>query len=505
MQTQMARSWREALRDHAGWAISLFLVILGGKLWLIHHAATSLPLLDQWDGEGGGVFLPYLQGHLSLADLLRGHNEHRILFTRLLDLALLQLNHQWDNQLEVVVNAVIHAATLTGFGCVMARLLGKICWPVIWLPLTLVSVPPFAWENTIWGFQSSFYFLLLFSLLTIVLLILSKPLTFRWWLGVAAGVATLFTMASGFLAAAAVIAVIVLEQLKLRSGWRGRSLTTLTVCALVLLAGLLLAPTVPQHKVLHAHSLGDFLRALTITLAWPLTGWPAFALLNLVPLVLLGWLYLRSRGNDFAAEKVVFGVAIWVVLQALAAAYARGADGKPPPSRYMDLSSFMMVAGCLASAIVLTRYQARLLFRVGLGLWFAACLWGLWSLADHAVRVDIPKQQVDQERLLEATREFLATGSPAPLQAPDLQIPPLAKLLVMLRSPEIRGILPECVQPEMSGTNNPTNVAAAKVLPAPRFSLWADHLAAAWKSLLTLGLGCLFVTIFFQAIPQRSP
>ena len=157
---------RALVREHLGWALSLFLVILGAKLWLIHQAATSLPLLDQWDGEGADVFLPWLQGHLSFADLLRGHNEHRILFTRLLDLGLLEMNHQWDNQLEVVVNAILHTTTLTIFGCAMARMLGKICWPIIWAALALVSVPPFAWENTLWGFQSQFYFLLLFSLLT---------------------------------------------------------------------------------------------------------------------------------------------------------------------------------------------------------------------------------------------------------------------------------------------------------------------------------------------------
>jgi hypothetical protein len=483
---------RTLVREHLGWALSLFLVILGAKLWLIHQAATSLPLLDQWDGEGADIFLPWLQGNLSFADLVRGHNEHRILFTRLLDLALLQLNHRWDNLLEVVVNAILHAATLTVFGCSMAQLLGRLCWPIIWMALALVSVPPFAWENTLWGFQSQFYFLLLFSLLAMVLLIRSQPLTGGWWLGMTAGVAALFTMASGFLAVAAVIAVLALEKFKSRAPWRSLPLATLAGCALILASGILLKPSVLQHQVLQAHSPAAFLAAFGKNLAWPLSAWPAFALCNLVPVIVLAWLYLRSRASDLGPEKIVLGLAIWVGLQALAAAYARGADGRPPPSRYMDLSSFTLVAGCLASGIILTRHHARLLFRVGLGVWFVACLVGLWLLTDHAVRVEIPKQRVDQGRLVQSTREFMITGSHTALERPDLQIPPLARLLAVLRAPEIRGILPPCVQP---GPESPGN---------SWLSDRAADLAAAWKSLLALGLACLFLNLLAQNLARRG-
>lgn len=494
---------RKRWEVHLGWAASLFLVILGGKLWLIHHAATSLPLLDQWDGEGGAVFAPFLGGHLSLADLWRGHNEHRIVFTRLLDLGLLQLNHQWDNQLEIVVNAILHTSLLTGFGCWMAGMLGRACWPFIWLPIALAGVPPFAWENTLWGFQSTFYFLLLFSLLTLALLTLARPFTLRWWLGIAAGAASLFTMASGFLAVAAVVPVIVLEKIRLKSPWRGAPLATIAACMIILAAGILLMPGVPRHDSLHAQSPAEFLGAFARNLAWPLTGFPLFAVCNLVPILLLGWLYLQSGEKDVRPEKALFAIATWVTLQALAAAYARGAQGGPPPSRYMDLSSFTMISGCLASIMIVTRYRSRFLFRIGLGVWFAACLFGVWSLTDHARRIDIPGQQKTQEQLVQATRNFMNTGSPAALEGPDLQIPPLEKLLELLRNPDIRKILPACVQPDAPSSPVGESSHEQGGNPSPHLpSAWAVSLAARWKWLLALGIIGMFLTLGLQVLKR---
>ena len=70
------------------WALSLFLVGLGAKLWLILRFGTPLPFWDQWE-EARVVYLPYFEGKLSLAGLFSAHNEHRIFFTRIYGLGLL--------------------------------------------------------------------------------------------------------------------------------------------------------------------------------------------------------------------------------------------------------------------------------------------------------------------------------------------------------------------------------------------------------------------------------
>ena len=61
------------------------------------------------DRRGGGLYVPFNEGCLSWRQIAALHNEHRVVFTRLLALGLLSLNGQWDPQLQQVVNAGLHA------------------------------------------------------------------------------------------------------------------------------------------------------------------------------------------------------------------------------------------------------------------------------------------------------------------------------------------------------------------------------------------------------------
>jgi hypothetical protein len=436
-----------ALQDHAGWVVSLFLVGLGAKLWLITRSGSSVPFADQWDAEAANLYIPFFEGRLTVADLFSGHGQHRILFTRLCNLGLLLWNGQWDNQLEAVFNALLHSLGIAGFGLLTARLTGKKFWPLLWIPLALTMVLPFAWENTLWGFQAHFYLLLFFSVLTIWLLGLSKTLSVRWWLGVGAAVAVLFTLASGFVAVVSVAILVTLDKLKENGSWR-RQLPTLAVCAIIAGADIVSKPFFPKGYVFIAKSTGDLLGALSRNLAWPWISMPWFALCNIAPLALFGWIYLRSRERS-RAEKMVFGLTVWVLLQALGFAYARGADGKPPVSRYMDVLSFIMVADCLCFFLMVSRRRgvsATLLWS-GLVLWTAGCAAGLGRLTDRAVRVDIPDIELCQRLRLEAMRTFLVTDDAAHLQlAEDCNFIPIGEQARLLRNPSIRRILPAAVR-----------------------------------------------------------
>jgi len=441
------------LRDHFGWMLSIFLIGLGAKLFLILKCGTPLPFWDQWYGEAEFLYAPYFEGRLSLPLLLRAHNEHRILFTRIYDLILLLLNGQWDNQLQMVANAFFHSAILAGFGGLLARLIGKAIWPFIWLPLVLALVLPFAWENTLWGFQSQFYFLLLFSLLTIWLLGLSKPLSAKWWLGVMVAVGSLFTTASGFLASDAVVALILLDLLKHRKNWR-RNFPTLAFCLAITTAGFMLKKDVPIHHVLQAHSVGDFIISLGNNLAWPWIVLPVYAPCNLFPLILLGWIYLKSNEDQMPGERLVLGIGFWVSAQAAAAAYGRGAGGSLPYWRYMDSSSFIMIANCAAIGLLLIRYRVRLrparLWYSGFLLWAISCLAGLGLLSNHAWQIDIPESKLVQQMQLKTTRAFLATDDPGVLlNKPGVYILMPANVtneVALLRNPHIRSLLPACVR-----------------------------------------------------------
>ena len=444
--------------DHGLWMTSLFLAGLAGKFWLLFRFGTELPYWDAWEAEALRLYLPYFHGQLSWADLLQAHNEHRMLFPRLYCLGLLLLNGQWDNQFQTVVNAVIHSATLTALGFGMARLLGKHLWPLIWLPLALALALPFAWENTFGGgLYSQFYFLLAFSLIMIWFMGLRAPLSPGWWLGLIAGAATLFTAGSGFLTAVAVCGLGLLGLAREPRDWR-KHIPTFIACGLLVVGGFLLKVDVPRHQIFHAHSLVQFLHALSRNLAWPCTDEPGCAVINLLPLALLAWMYLRSTGYR-PAEKMVLGLGLWVLLQSAAAAYARGAEftvgneGSPPAPRYMDSSSFIMISDALSITLLVTRYRHRLwhppAFFAGFVVWAVVCIAGLWATTASVWEDTLPLWLPNREARIQNTRAFVATDDPRIiLDAPQefALAQDLGALVATLREPDIRRVLPECVR-----------------------------------------------------------
>ena len=70
-------------------------VFLGAKLYLIHSYGSDVPFWDEWDGTP--LFYPQIfRGTLNPAALFQPHNEHRVLFMRLVNLTIVALNGEWD-------------------------------------------------------------------------------------------------------------------------------------------------------------------------------------------------------------------------------------------------------------------------------------------------------------------------------------------------------------------------------------------------------------------------
>ena len=423
----------------------------GMKLVMMQRCINPLPYFDQWEAEAAAIYVPYYEHALGIADLFHAQNEHRIFITHVYDLALLLLNGQWDSQLQMVCNAVIHCATIAGFGWLIAGWLGRRYYLAIWIPLAVALVSPFGWENTLWSFQSQFYFLLLFSLLAIWLLG-AEPLGPRWRLGVIAAALTLLTIASGLLAAVTVAGLAVLEILKNREDWR-RQLPTLGACAGLVIAGVLLKGKAIGEETWHAHSLHMFMLSLGNNLAWPGRLLPWMALLNLLPVTLLAWVYLRSTEKDLPAERMILGVALFAILQTVATAYARGYGGNPPKWRYMDTLVLLLTANFLSIALLVFKYRKNLRFAPAwyalFAVWLFLCSTNLWTLNKAAWNIVIPTWAHDQQVRVELTRAFMATDDEKvfaghkKLELPWFYTP---ELVFLLRSKDIRSILPACVR-----------------------------------------------------------
>jgi hypothetical protein len=128
-----------------------FLVLLGLTL----HYAVNVPFWDQWD------LVPLLQQHnhgiTNYSGLFAQHNEHRLVFPRLLMVILATLSH-WNVILEMMVSIVLAAA---GFAFIYSMLVRTIHKPALRLLaatlLAIILFSPIQQENWLWGWQMQWY------------------------------------------------------------------------------------------------------------------------------------------------------------------------------------------------------------------------------------------------------------------------------------------------------------------------------------------------------------
>ncbi|HXZ14553.1 MAG TPA: hypothetical protein VEH77_01010, partial [Roseiarcus sp.] len=260
--------------------VGLFLVLVGARAEAIRFGGNPTPLGDEWDGDMVRLLQPYLHDDLKLGDLFRFHNEHVVFFTRLTTLAIFKTSGYWDVILQMIVNAILDAATVVALALAFSRVLtGAWAWTAVILSV-LLNVLPLSWENILLGFNTHFYLLLALSFAGLWLLAKSPAWSLRWVLGAALAGAANLCMASGALTPAAAAGLHVLQSLR---GRRRGMREWLGVAPLIALTIALVAITLggAGSSELRAHSPGRFLEAFVQLISWPLV--PALAVLTIAP------------------------------------------------------------------------------------------------------------------------------------------------------------------------------------------------------------------------------
>jgi hypothetical protein len=429
--------------------IGLFLIIFGAKLLVIEKFGSDLPFWDQWDAEGREIFVPYFDGNLTLAPFFAPHNEHRIAFTRLLNLGLLLVNGQWDARMQCIVNAALHAAILVALFAWVRRHLGLLAAMATFLILLAVAALPIVWENTLAGFQSQFYFLMGFSVAAMWLFLSSPAWSGRWWLAIACACAAMLSMGSGFFCVLPVLALPAGQLWPGRTNWRARRPTLIACCAIAV-SGWRLRTEVPRHAPLHAGTAGDFLMASLHNAAWPAVHHPWRALYLYLPLTTLFLLWVRRKRPGQKVHQFILAGGVWALLQIAAVAYSRGAGGALPAVRYGDAFSIGIIFNGLALVVLFKE-----LWPSGYFCWLPFLLLAAWSITlingvtrscREAVNTDLPAKKAWLESSETNVQAYLSTGHFAqtgrfnlPYFQPDV-------LAHMLDQPMIREILPASVR-----------------------------------------------------------
>jgi hypothetical protein len=478
--------------------LTLFLIVVGARLWLVFLYGSPVPILDQWDGEGATLLKPWVEGTLRLSDLFQPHNEHRIFLSRVLALGLFALNGQWDAQLEMVVNALFCGLTAVLIAIALVRLLGSDLRTLILLVVGLWSALPYGQENTLWAFESSFYFLLFFSLLAIWGLGLHPSFSGSWWAGVAALVLACLSMASGFFAALVLLGLSALRLIT-RRRVNGDSAILAVLCCVVVAVAFYFRTTVPGHAAIKANSLQVWANFAGACLAWPFST-PSACFIMYLPAVLLLIRYLSKRpGSDEIWRRqteALLGISAWVILQAAAMAYLRGGNTLPHPvSRYMDILALGALANFFALLLLIKAIPTSAAGRPT-GLVLATC----WITALAAGSVLISQQQLgsrdvrtESRAAIEGTvRAYVATGDRKHLEGdppPVIPYPRAWRLAMLLDDPTIRSILPAVVRSPLrvAKANDTGNAFVpngyAPLIPKPPYEEgWGSYSAEGLKA-----------------------
>jgi hypothetical protein len=452
----------------------LFLTVFGARLWLIQHYGNALPFWDQWDGEAAVLLKPWLEGNLSLGALFGPHNEHRIVLTRLLTLGLFNLNGQWDALLEMTVNAALCGVIASLMAAGIFKMFPTwLRWPSLVLLAALFSLP-FAWENTLAGFQSQFYFLLLFSLLAIWGLGFHTWRSRAWWVGAIGLLLACLSMATGFFAAIAVLALYLLRWLKQpgRSLPSACNIVTALICLAVIGVGWITRTIVPGHEALKATSLLGWLMALFRCLAWPWHTVRGLALVMHLPVASLLFTYIFQPGARLEEKarmriELLLGVAIWFLGQTAAIAYARGAPSEPLSSRYMDILAIGATVNFLAALLLTAEARASGRKKLPVFLlagWLLGFTSGLVPLTVNDFQHELPGRRAMQHTEESNVKGYVRSGNARLYldNKPELDLPYPSKVRLqgLLDDPVIRRILPANVRPHIGFESLPSNQAS---------------------------------------------
>ena len=446
--------------------ITYSLIIFGLKLRLIDGFGNATPFWDQWDAEAADLYIPYLEGTYHWIDLFSPHNEHRILTTRLLSLFLLIVNDLWNPLLQMTVNAILHIVGIVLCNVFLSRVIGYRYLPVM-LAFSLVLFGiPYGWENTLVGFQSQFYFVILFSIVCIWSTVTQEPLSVKWWGGIASGILAFLSLASGIFAFAASF-LIGLYQLFISMKNTGKKLFSLSILLLLFFTGLYLTPSAEGHAGLKADSFDQFYKAIITILGWPissnqffagiftfidlpvLTGIFATTIIYFPAIIFSGYiLWIRPATSD--KRWFLLALIVWSVEQAFSIAYGR-ADSMLS-SRYLDLFALGLLVNlaCLLSLISVIPPVAARYIKTVICAWMSLVLISLGI----STMTNAPSQLISRRDtgLIQETnvRDYLVTKNIQHLKDKplfDIPYPDADRLIMILNSESIVNILPMNIRP----------------------------------------------------------
>jgi len=343
-------------------------------LLLIQKHGVDFPYWDEWDPDIAGIYIKAHDHQLTFGDMVAQHNEHRILFPRIVYLILNPLT-RWNAIDEMICQWVIVVLTSLGILWLCRQTQPPISQHASTLPLglrrrtvfawfvcNLLIFTPAAWENWTWGIGVENVLPMAFIVATLI--VIGSKL--RPWTKIIAAIvfagAASYSSGNGMLAwplASALLLWPLTRESLSRKKW---TLIAWFAAFVVLTALYFVHYQKPQHRGIHpyAHSLSSVLAYIPIFLGSPFAFW-GFAsplttaivagvlMLALLVLMLIAFAGFWRNGRDEVCQRMLvwFAVAGFAVLSAAMIASSRagmGIDHSLSNCRYVTYAIYLPVA-----------------------------------------------------------------------------------------------------------------------------------------------------------------
>ena len=478
--------------------VAAFLAVFGARLSWLYHYSHPMPVLDEWETDAVDLLIPLRGRFLDWQALFIPQGEHRILVTRLINLASSICNREWDPRVGMTLGALFYAVSVALLSAAVLKA-GPRLGPLAAVTLVAWSSFPFDVANLYWGDQSQMYVLNLLAVCTLAIAVSEQvdPLTLVG--GAGAAVISLFTMGSGFIAPAIAAGICLVR-------WRTDPERRLAIGLLggfflvAAIVGLWLLREAPFYAPSYARTWARFWPAFVSRASWPFPSHLGWAVLLWIPWLTVSVNLLLSR-RPSVLDWLAIGLGAWALINALGLAHGRPEDKAPFNSKYYTSMSLGIAASILSTSAISTRWPRR-------RLWLAVCL--VASLATVAALEPIAVQGLQESKDQHAARlanenlvrPFLATGDPSHLLAtPYWQLPDWngAELVEVLRSPLLQPWLPAVLRASAAQKSGSS-------LPGPqvpgRLTIAVRRLMRAGLSLFFVGIGMLAASIILSVLPR---
>ena len=304
----------------------VFLIVYCVKIILVKAYGVNIPFSDQWDNQIPPVYFKYLDGNLDWHDIWTQGNEHRVVFTKLLNLGVFIFSGRYFNHVnELIAQSLVFS--LIPAILVYVAVKSEFNWVSV-LGITMIFIPPISTENLYWSYQSQIYFALLFACIGIYFIshrsVAIIPITLVTILG---GFSNASAFYIPFIAAVAVF----LDRRGQILKWLSKVLYFLVLSFFTY--KIFVAKT-PWHDVFIAKSVKAALKSLIM-----FSSFPDKVGLLIYLIVFLNGAYLffqlvNKRPLSFANRYCFFAI-VWFSIFLASSSYARA--GFPSiPSRYFD-------------------------------------------------------------------------------------------------------------------------------------------------------------------------